>query len=296
MIIHTVSPGDSIFSIARQYSVPPTRLITDNLLSQPGHLVVGQDLLILFPTVTHTVRGGDTLSAIAARYDTTLLGLYQYNPVLGGQPQIFPGQVLNIAYALHDAPTTVAPITVIGQTAPTIDRTLLCQTLPYLTYLSICGYCFREDGSLFPQNDTVAELFALAQTYGVLPLPMVQEPTYPTETLLNYGIDRPLADATTPARILSNDAAVEQAWEKQVTITYDAKKEAPTYRYYDRPSTYPDAIAHEVWFQNARSTKAQLSRLAASGIGEIGVMDLQHPYPALWTLVTQMFGIRNMIT
>ncbi len=60
MQIHTVQPGDSIYSIAQEYNVPPSRIITDNTLESVTGLVVGQDLVILFPTVTHTVRTGDT--------------------------------------------------------------------------------------------------------------------------------------------------------------------------------------------------------------------------------------------
>ena len=65
MTIYTVKSGDSIYSIAREYGVPSSRIITDNFLTNPGRLVVGQDLVILFPTQTHTVRGGDTLDSIA---------------------------------------------------------------------------------------------------------------------------------------------------------------------------------------------------------------------------------------
>ena len=91
MRIHTVQRGDSVYSIARQYGVPASRIITDNMLMNPGQLVVGQDLVILFPTITHTVRGGDTLSGIADLYGVSLLTLYRNNPQLGGMPGIFPG-------------------------------------------------------------------------------------------------------------------------------------------------------------------------------------------------------------
>ena len=68
MIIHTVVPGDSIYRIARMYNVPASRIITDNMLTDPGRLIVGETLVILFPSETYTVRGGDTLSSIASRF------------------------------------------------------------------------------------------------------------------------------------------------------------------------------------------------------------------------------------
>lgn len=432
MIIHTVSPGESIFSIARQYGVPPTRLITDNLLTEPGQLVVGQDILVLFPTITHTVRGGDTLSGIASQYDTTLLNLYQYNPALHGQPQIFPGQVLNIAYPAPPNP----PITVSGYAYPNIDPTLLRQTLPYLTYLSVFSYGFRDDGSLILPTGDTESLYTLSHGYAVSPIPvltsltengtfssarvemLLQDDTLqsrlienltqlvedtgsggvdvdfeyipaayaeayaqfldklkvslgnktvfvslapktsadqsgslyeghnyrllgeaadralvmtyewgytygppravsplpevrrvldyavteiPPEKLLmgvpNYGYDwaLPYVRGETKARSLGNVAAVTQAWEKQAAITYNERESAPTYRYYDRPETYADAVEHEVWFQNARSSLAQLSLLPEYGIGGIGVWNLMRPYPALWTILTQEFDIEKVV-
>ena len=40
MVIHTVRKGDSIYSIAREYGVPPSRIITDNMLENPSKLAV----------------------------------------------------------------------------------------------------------------------------------------------------------------------------------------------------------------------------------------------------------------
>lgn len=166
MSIHTVQQGDSVYSIARQYGVPASRIITDNMLMNPGQLVVGQDIVILYPTQVHTVRGGDTLSGIAALYGVSLLSLYQNNPQLGGTPNIFPGQVLNIAY---ETPP-LGPIRTNGYAYTNIDRSVLRRTLPYLTYLSIFNYGIREDGTLLPPPGDDRELIAIAGEYGTVPL------------------------------------------------------------------------------------------------------------------------------
>ncbi len=166
MIIHTVAPGDTVFSIAGQYGVPVSRIITDNMLTNPGRLVAGQDLVILFPTVTRTVLGGDTLSGIAAAYGTDLLTLYRNNPQLDGRPAIFPGQVLNVAY---ETPP-LGEISSNGYAYPFIDRTVLRRTLPYLTYLSIFSYGIRPDGTVFPPTGGDEELIAIAKEYGTVPL------------------------------------------------------------------------------------------------------------------------------
>ena len=146
MIIHTAASGDTVFSVARQYGVPVSRIISDNMLKSPSSLAIGEDLVILFPTVTHTVLGGETLQGIADRYGTNLIALYQNNPRLDGKAQIFPGQVLNISY-----PTPpLGEITVNGYAYPFIDPDVLRRTLPYLTYLSIFSYGIRPDGTVFP--------------------------------------------------------------------------------------------------------------------------------------------------
>ncbi len=166
MTIHTVAPGDTVYSIAGQYGVPVSRIITDNLLTNPGRLVVGQDLVILFPTQTHTVRGGETLDGIAETYNTDLLTLYRNNPSLDGTPSIFPGQVLNIAYATPP----LGEISVNGYAYPFIDQTVLRRTLPYLTYLSVFSYGIRPDGTLFPPTGGDEDLIAIAKEYGTVPL------------------------------------------------------------------------------------------------------------------------------
>ena len=166
MTIHTVRSGDSIYSIAREYGIPPSRIITDNLLENPSRLAVGQDLVILFPTVIHTVRGGETLAGIAAMHGVTLLDLYRNNPILGGLPNVYPGQVLNIAY---ETPP-LGEISLNGYAYTSIDRAVLRRTLPYLTYLSVFSYGITEEGTLIPPAGDDTELIAMAREYDTVPL------------------------------------------------------------------------------------------------------------------------------
>ena len=165
MTIHTVKSGDSIYSIAREYGTTPTRIIQDNLLDNPSRLVVGEDIVILYPTETYTVRGGDTLASIAEAYGTTVIDLYRNNPVLGGKPNVYPGQILNISY---ETPP-LGEIASNGYAYTTIDRDILRRTLPYLTYLSVFSYGIDGDGELIePEND--GEIISLAREYGTVPL------------------------------------------------------------------------------------------------------------------------------
>ena len=200
MQIHTVLPGESIYSIAQEYSVPPTRIITDNLLRSVSDLVVGQDLVILYPTVTHTVRAGETVASVAAMYNTDPGAIYRNNPILGGRPAIYPGQILNIAY---DTPP-LGELISNGYAYTNIDREILRRTLPYLTYLSVFSYGIREDGSLIVP-DGADELIALAGEYGTVPL-MVLTSLTESGTFSSELAGRVLADPELRQTVVQNVA------------------------------------------------------------------------------------------
>ncbi len=98
MEIHIVSPGDTLFSIARQYQIPASQIALDNGLSGQARLVVGQALVIQFPSQIHVVQPGETLSDIGRQYGLSQRQLYQNNPILQGRDSIYPGQTLVLSY------------------------------------------------------------------------------------------------------------------------------------------------------------------------------------------------------
>lgn len=59
MVLHIVEPGQTLYSIARQYGVSPERLRTNNGIGPTAQLAVGQCIAVLFPLVTHVVRAGE---------------------------------------------------------------------------------------------------------------------------------------------------------------------------------------------------------------------------------------------
>lgn len=166
MEIYTVQSGDTVYSIARQFQVPVSRIVTDNLLSTPARLTVGEALIIQFPTETYTVRGGDTLYSIAEDTGTSLTTLWQNNPILDGQTAVYPGQVLNIRFPDE----RLGEIVTNGYVYPFVDEASIRSTLPYLTYLSIFSYGFREDGTLIEPNGGDDRLLTLSREYGVVPM------------------------------------------------------------------------------------------------------------------------------
>lgn len=161
MIIHVVSAGETVESIAEQYGVSPFQLISDNELDTPDQLVVGQTLVILFRAQTHIVTSGETLSSIALQYGLTTNELYRNNPQLGGRPDLRIGEVLTISYTQPK----LGALQVTGYAYPFIDLNLLRKILPYLTYLIPFTYGITPSGGLVDLDD--GALLALAREHNI---------------------------------------------------------------------------------------------------------------------------------
>lgn len=98
--IYTVQRGDTLTAIARRFGVSIQALAQENNISNTSRITVGQHLCIPnagpAPTPGHyTVQSGDTLTAIARRFGTTVRALQQINH-LGNVNQIYVGQVLRL--------------------------------------------------------------------------------------------------------------------------------------------------------------------------------------------------------
>ncbi|MTI55359.1 LysM peptidoglycan-binding domain-containing protein [Geosporobacter ferrireducens] len=168
MIIHVVRPGDSIYSIARQYGVSYTKIIADNELADPSRLAVGQTIVVLDGTRTHTIAAGESLFSIALQYGLTMNQLIAANPQITDPARILPGQVIIIP----PRTTRLGTIEVNGYAYPNISMEVLQKTLPNLTYLSIFSYEVNPDGTLrAPENDTA--LIQAARAANVAPLMVI---------------------------------------------------------------------------------------------------------------------------
>lgn len=167
MIIHVVKPGENIYSISRMYNVSPLKIIKDNQLKYPNNLVVGQDLVILFPNQVHVVQPTDTLIYIAKLYNTSVVTLLQNNPYIIDANTIYPGEEIVISYAQPPKKS----INTNGYAYANIDRKVLEKTLPYLTYLTLFTYGITPEGELIGIDDE--ELIQMAKNYGVAPLMLI---------------------------------------------------------------------------------------------------------------------------
>ncbi|MBQ2117813.1 MAG: LysM peptidoglycan-binding domain-containing protein [Clostridia bacterium] len=196
MTVYTVEAGDTLYSIAKKYSLTEAQIVADNLLYDADRLVPGQALALLSPAVTHRVKRGETLFGLSKRFGVSMNALYQNNPVLGGLPEIFPGQTLVIRY--RDA--RIGSAATEGFVLPECEQETLRRTLPYLTRLYIVSAGIGEDGSLREPDDEV--LLKLASEYEVAPN-LVLAPLDPTGFYDPGALSRLFSDPQKTERLLA---------------------------------------------------------------------------------------------
>ena len=140
MIIHTVQGMECPYDIAAKYSVPVTKLLSDN--GKGERLCEGEELIVIMPTKTAVVRGGDTLHSFAARYGVKESAVIAANPELATDKRLRPGRIL--AVKQHNLGLGAA--TAVGITDCGTENAHLERALPYLTYVIIRALEVTEDG------------------------------------------------------------------------------------------------------------------------------------------------------
>jgi spore germination protein len=134
--------------------------MSDNNLSDPSAISVGQALLIAKPVVSDTVRAGDDIYNIAARNHVEVTTLLQNNPEFAVRsPQA--GEIVALDYG-EPRDYTFA---VLGYTYDYIDIDVLKTALPYLTFVAVFGYGFTATGAVTEVND--ARIIEEAHLRGV---------------------------------------------------------------------------------------------------------------------------------
>ena len=92
---HQVEHGDTLSSIAQRHYVSLDDVIAANpQIANPNIIYPGDDIIVPVPG-TATVQTGDTLTAIAARFGTSVAALVSANDITNPN-LIYPGEVLNI--------------------------------------------------------------------------------------------------------------------------------------------------------------------------------------------------------
>lgn len=190
MIIYVIKPGDSIYSIAKQYGVTPEAIIAVNQLPNPSQLVVGQSIVVPQGQRIYNVRSGDTLYGISRQFGVTPESIIGENPDMDASGRIYPGQIVVIPPPARQQ----AAIEVNGYIFPGSDPAVVTPALPSLTYLSIFSYQVKPDGSISTIDDT--KWIALARGSNVAPVMVI------TNIRVTGGFDSDIAHA-----VLTNEQA-----------------------------------------------------------------------------------------
>jgi spore germination protein len=150
MFIHTVQPGDTLFSISRKYDYSLDQLRSVNGLTVTT-IVPGQTLLI--PLYVYTVQPGDTFTRIARKAFVPLDQLRAANPSL--DPNVLqPGMKIRIPDISDYLATTFGYYDV---QYPNLDQTVIRDFAPYSSYISLFEYHFATNGDIVNGlNDLVA--------------------------------------------------------------------------------------------------------------------------------------------
>lgn len=116
LIIHVVKPGDTIYSIAKKYGVPYQRVISDNGISNPNNLVVGQTIVITqnLPKLRDIEVNGYAFPSINMNVlrktlpDLTYLSIFSHDVRADGTlSDINDRPLINEAYRYKTAPIMV---------------------------------------------------------------------------------------------------------------------------------------------------------------------------------------------
>lgn len=133
MKIHTFNQGDTVKNISKEYGITEECLLASNIKGAENP-VVGEELLILIPTRTYTLKHGDTPERLALRFGIRKSDLLAQNPWIATEGMV-PGRMVNLKY--DDRMYGTAPTN--GYLYRGCDEKRLEQALPYLTYVTLAA-------------------------------------------------------------------------------------------------------------------------------------------------------------
>ncbi|MCM3587505.1 glycoside hydrolase family 18 protein [Mesobacillus maritimus] len=150
MFIHTVQPGDTLYTIGKKYGISVDQIRAVNGV-KTANIVPG--LALLLPLYEYTVQPGDTLSSIARRSFISLAQLRTANP--SARPNsLQPGMKLTIPDISNYLAGTLSYYVV---RSPDLDRKIINDFAPYASSISLFRYRVGPNGDIVNQlNDLEA--------------------------------------------------------------------------------------------------------------------------------------------
>lgn len=148
----------------------------------------------------YVVKSGDTVDSIAESHGISVSSVIYYNQLV--YPYVLAvGQALLLSSGESSAP--VYPAWVNGYAYPFIQQSVLNETLPYLSSLSVFSYGFTTDGELIPPTVDDTFMIDAALTAGVRPV-LTLTPLGPDGNFNNALITAVVNDQTAKDNLLSN--------------------------------------------------------------------------------------------
>lgn len=109
------------------------------------------------------------------------------------------------------------------------------------------------------------------------------------QNLYGYDWTLPFVQGSV-ARAVSPQQAIRIAAENNVPIQYDAKAQAPFFRY------TKGGKQHEVWFEDARSIQAKFDLIKELNLRGMSYWKLGLSFPQNWLLITENFNVTKRTT
>lgn len=148
----------------------------------------------------YVVKPGDTVDAIAASYGISPESVI-YNNQLLYPYALAVGQALLLSAPLTEAPSYFAFTN--GYAYPFIDETVLTETLPFLSSLSVFSYGFTTEGELVPPALDDDFMIAAATDFNTRPI-LTLTPFGPDGQFNNYLITTMVNDESVKNTLLQN--------------------------------------------------------------------------------------------
>ncbi len=139
MIIHRVTLGETIHSIAKKHSISVIKLMGDNELADEK-IAVGEELIIIKPTREAPVLLGDSISKLALRFGVRKNSLYCLNPWIAREEYLRPGQMLTV----KASPPTHGTANALGIADRLTGKRKFKAALPFLTYIACMEYTLSD--------------------------------------------------------------------------------------------------------------------------------------------------------
>lgn len=159
----------------------------------------------------YVVKAGDTVDSIAGSHGVSVSSIIYNNQLVYPYP-LAVGQALLISSG--ESPAPVYPAWVNGYAYPFIQQSVLNETLPYLSSLSVFSYGFTTAGELIPPTVDDTFMIDAALTAGVRPV-LTLTPLGPDGNFNNALITAVVNDQAAKDNLLNNLLAAVQAKDFQ---------------------------------------------------------------------------------